>query len=67
MLQTRDCNLPFNPLNAELNHTRHLLALVGARHIVHVSRIRVKMIWTIYYTNNQIWNFALETSSSSTF
>ena len=31
-----------NPLNAELNPIRHLLALVGARHIVHVSRIRVK-------------------------
>ena len=31
----------FNPLNAELNPIRHLLALVGARHIVHVSRIRV--------------------------
>jgi hypothetical protein len=30
-----------NPLNAELNSIRHLLALVGARHIVHVSRIRV--------------------------
>ena len=32
----------FKPLNAELNLIRHLLALVGARHIVHVSRIRVK-------------------------
>ena len=32
----------FNPLNAELNPIRHLLALVGARHIVHVSRVRVK-------------------------
>ena len=32
----------FNPLNAELNPIRHLLALVGARHIVHASRIRVK-------------------------
>ena len=31
----------FNPLNAELNPIRHLLAMVGARHIVHVSRIRV--------------------------
>ena len=31
----------FNPLNAELNPIRHLLALVAARHIVHVSRIRV--------------------------
>ena len=35
-------NRLFNPLNAELNPIRHLLALVGARHIVHVSRIRVK-------------------------
>ena len=33
---------PVNPLNAEWNRIRHLLALVGARHIVHVSRIRVK-------------------------
>ena len=31
-----------NPLNAELNPIRHLLALVGARHIVHVSTVRVK-------------------------
>ena len=30
-----------NPLNAELNPIRHLLALVVARHIV-VSRVRVK-------------------------
>ena len=30
-----------NPLNAELNPIRHLLALVGARHFVHVSWIRV--------------------------
>ena len=29
-------------LNSELNPIRHLLALVGARHVVHVSRIRVK-------------------------
>ena len=33
----------FNPLNAELNPIRHLLALVGARHIVHVSRVRVNV------------------------
>ena len=33
-----------NPLNAELNPIRHLLALVGARHIVHVSRVRVKPV-----------------------
>ena len=35
---------PINHLNAELNPIRHLLALVGARHIVHVSRIRVKRV-----------------------
>jgi len=32
----------FNPLNAELNPICHLLALLGAHHILHVSRIRVK-------------------------
>jgi hypothetical protein len=32
------------PLNSELNPIRHLLALVGARHIVQVSRIRVKTL-----------------------
>ena len=37
-----DVGNDFNLLNAELNPIRHLLALVGARHIVHVSRIRVK-------------------------
>ena len=31
----------FNPLNAELNPIRHLLALLAAHHILHVSRIRV--------------------------
>jgi len=29
----------FNPLNAELNPICHLLALLGAHHILHVSRI----------------------------
>jgi len=31
----------FNPLNAELIPICHLLALLGAYHILHVSRIRV--------------------------
>jgi len=31
-----------NPLNTELNPICHLLALLGAHHILHVSRIRVK-------------------------
>jgi len=33
-----------NPLNAELNPICHLLALLEAHHILHVSRIRVKLI-----------------------
>ena len=32
-----------NPLNAELNPICHLLALSGAHHIFHLSRIRVKV------------------------
>jgi hypothetical protein len=32
----------FNPLKAELSPTCHLLALLEAHHILHVSRIRVK-------------------------
>jgi len=35
-----------NPLNAELNPICHLLALLGAHHILHVSRIRVKDVYT---------------------
>jgi hypothetical protein len=31
----------FNPLNAKLNPTCNLLALLGAHHILHVSKIRV--------------------------
>jgi len=33
----------FNPLNAELSPICHLLALLGAHHILHVSRIRVNI------------------------
>jgi hypothetical protein len=32
-----------NPLNAKLNPICHLLALLEAHHILHVSRIRVNM------------------------
>jgi hypothetical protein len=35
--------LILNPLNAELNPFCHLLALLGAHPILHVSRIRVKL------------------------
>jgi len=33
-----------NPLNPELNPTCYLLALLGAHHFLHVSRIRVKSL-----------------------
>jgi hypothetical protein len=33
-----------NPLNAELNPICHLLALVGAHHILRVSRVRVNVV-----------------------
>jgi len=34
----------FKPLNSKLNPICHLMALLGAHHILHVSRIRVKEI-----------------------
>ena len=37
-------NFGFNPLNAELNPICYLLALLGAHHFLHVSRIRVKSL-----------------------
>ena len=36
--------LKFNPLHAELNPICRLLALLGARHILHVSRVRVNQL-----------------------
>ena len=35
-----------NTLNAKLNPICHLLALLGAHHILHVSRIRVNVVFT---------------------
>ena len=34
----------FNPLNPELNPICYFLALLGADHFLHVSRIRVKLL-----------------------
>ena len=34
---------PVNPLNAELYPICHLLALLGAHHILHVSGVRVNV------------------------
>jgi hypothetical protein len=38
----------FNPLNAKLNPICHLLALLGAHHILQVIKVRVK--YTIHQT-----------------
>ena len=46
----------FNPFNAELNPICQLLALLGAHHILHISRIRVK-----YFSRNNFYaNFSRE-------
>jgi len=37
-------NICINPLNPELNPIYYLLALLGAHHFLHVSRIRVKLL-----------------------
>ena len=34
----------FNPLNPELNPICYLLALLGAHHFLHISRIKVKSL-----------------------
>jgi len=47
----------FNPLNAELNPICHLLALLGAHPILHVSRIRVN--WAIILQYFSILNYEL--------
>jgi len=44
-----------NPLKTQLNPICHLLALLGAHHILHVSRIRVNLN-TMIYTHKFIIN-----------
>jgi len=44
------CPYDFNPLNAELNPICHLLALLGAHHIFHVSGLRVNHSLTKFST-----------------
>ena len=44
-----------NPLNAELNPTCHLLALLGAHHIFHVSGIRVNGTLIFYIDFRKIF------------
>jgi len=50
-----------NPLNAELNPIFCLLALLGAHHFIHVSRIRVKsltlrLLMSYIYIYIYIWS-----------
>jgi len=46
--------LIFNPLNTQLNPICHLLALLGAHHILHGSRIRVNSLIEI---SSNPWEF----------
>jgi len=41
---TRNISWEVNPLKPELNSICYLLALLGAHHFLHVSRIRVKLL-----------------------
>jgi len=57
-LRTETCRSNFSvlmPFNAELNPICHLLTLIGARHILNISRIRVnvKILYMCisWYTN----------------
>jgi len=46
--------LHFNPLNTKLNPICHLLALLEAHHILHVSRIRVKLYLNKHVSHHNI-------------
>ena len=52
-------NALINPLNAELNPICHLLAFLRAHHILHVSRIRVKLGYT---TKENFWTVWVDVS-----
>jgi len=45
-----------NPLNAELNPICCLLALLGAHHFLHISRIRVKSTLRLLMSYIYIWS-----------
>jgi len=50
----------FNTLNAELNPICHLMALLGAHHIIHVSRVRVNA-----YSRLTVQKNTLQTTAES--
>jgi len=47
-MEAQILSVVINPLNAKLNPTYHLLALLGAHHILHISRIRVNLAQGLY-------------------
>ena len=50
-------HLSFNPLNPELNPICYLLALLGAHHFLHVSRIRAKLLtFSLLMSYIYIWS-----------
>ena len=58
----------FNLLNAQLNPICHLLALLGAHHILHISRIRVNYVLFmnmkfIFKSQRHLSNFECDQSS----
>ena len=60
-----------NPLNAKLNPICHLLALLGAHHIFHVSGLRVKVVSKILYhvfiVRLQLHNYKFEGKNNRRF
>jgi len=53
-----------NPLNAELNSICHMLALLGAHHILHISRLRVNHTFYLWsYTPILVCEFFMHCKS----
>jgi len=48
-----------NPLNAKLNPICYLLALLGAHHILHFSRVRVNVTYCDHYASCGLLMFIL--------
>ena len=53
MIQKESKHVALNPLNAKLNHICHLLALLAAHNILHLSRIMVN-------TENKKWDTGVD-------
>jgi hypothetical protein len=54
-----------NPLKADLNPICHLLALLGAHPILHISRIRVNILVSrVYSTNNSMESLIIANEES---